>query len=77
MNTQVIINNKLVIIDRLPSESDEVFYDRINFILKNLEKIKNLQELISYSKIYSNIKYKKCFYNTSVEVLIKDIEKPY
>ena len=70
MMKTVIINNQLVILEKLSSESDEMFYDRINFILKNYHKI-NLENLISYSKIYSNIKYKKCTYSNEI---MADIE---
>jgi hypothetical protein len=66
----VIINNQLIILDRLSSESDEIFYDRINFILKNYQKA-DLEKLINYSKIYSNIKYKKCIYSNEIMVQIE------
>jgi len=65
----VILNNQLIILEKLPSESDEMFYDRINFILKNYrgDKIEmSLDNLISYSKIYSNVKYKKCIYSKEI-----------
>ena len=65
----VILNNQLIILEKLPSESDEMFYDRIDFILKNyrVDKIEmSLDNLISYSKIYSNVKYKKCIYSKEI-----------
>lgn len=61
----IIINNQLIVLNKLSSESDEMFYDRINFILKNYNR-ENLEMLISYSKIYSNIKYKKCVYSKEI-----------
>ena len=62
MKRAVIINNKLFFIDADLSESDEMFYDRVNFILQNKEKY-NIDYLINLSKIYSNVKYKKCIYD--------------
>ncbi len=62
MKRAVIINNKLFFIDADLSESDEMFYDRINFIIENKDKY-NIDYLVNLSKIYSNVKYKKCIYN--------------
>ncbi len=62
MKRAVIINNKLFFIEADLSESDEMFYDRVNFILKNKDKY-NIDYLVNLSKIYSNVKYKKCIYN--------------
>ncbi len=62
MKRAVIINNKLFFIDADLSESDEMFYDRINFIMQNKDKY-NIDYLVNLSKIYSNVKYKKCIYN--------------
>ena len=62
MKRTVIINNKLFFIDADLSESDEMFYDRINFIMQNKDKY-NIDYLVNLSKIYSNVKYKKCIYD--------------
>jgi hypothetical protein len=79
MKRAVIINNKLIFIDADLSESDEMFYDRINFIIKNNQiknnQIKNNQKydldyLVNLSKIYSNVKYKKCIYDDKIMSLI-------
>jgi hypothetical protein len=63
MKRPTILNSRLIFIDVSPSESDEMFYDRVNFILKNYEKNKDLDLIINMSKIYSNIKYKHCNYD--------------
>lgn len=63
MKRALILNSRLIFIDSSPSESDEMFYDRVNFILKNYEKNNNLDMIINMSKIYSNIKYKYCNYD--------------
>ena len=76
MKKVIIINNLFVLIDFLPNESEEMFYDRVNFIIKKYEIMKyeinkdkkenNLDEIISLSKIYSNMKYKKCNYSREI-----------
>jgi hypothetical protein len=67
MKKVIIINNLFVLIDFLPNESEEMFYDRVNFIIKKYEIDKvNLDEIISLSKIYSNMKYKKCKYSHEI-----------
>lgn len=68
MKKAIIINNLFVFIDFLPNESEEMFHDRVNFIIEKYKNNKgkdnnNLDTIISLSKIYSNIKYKKCEYN--------------
>ena len=70
MKKVVIINNLFVLIDFLPNESEEMFYDRVNFIINKYKKDNSdLDKIISLSKIYSNIKYKKCKYNSEITVL--------
>jgi hypothetical protein len=69
MKRPVIINNKLFFIDIDLSESDEMFYDRVNFIMKNVQKF-DLDYLVNLSKIYSNAKYKKCIYDEEIMKLI-------
>jgi hypothetical protein len=83
MKKAIIINNLFLLIDFLPNESEEMFYDRVNFIIKKYEMNKdkidkinnkdkinkidnNLDKIISLSKIYSNIKYKKCNYSHEI-----------
>jgi hypothetical protein len=65
MKRTVIINNKLFFIDADLSESDEMFYDRINFIMENKDKY-SIEYLVNLSKIYSNVKYKKCVYDEEI-----------
>jgi hypothetical protein len=60
-NNIILINNKVYKIERLPIESDEMFYDRVLFISNN--NINNnlndiLNESIKYMyKKYYNLKY--------------------
>jgi hypothetical protein len=75
MKRAIITNNLFVLIDFLPNESDEMFYDRINFIIKKYDSLKdknkiNLDGIINISKIYSNIKYKKCKYGQDIMDLL-------
>lgn len=65
MMKTVIIDGKLVILDKIAFESDEMLYDRITFILKNYKKL-NLDILIAFSKIYLNVKYKQCVYSDEI-----------
>ncbi len=66
MKKVIIINNLLVSIDFLPNESEEMFYDRIKYIIEKIKQNKDINRTISLSKIYSNIKYKKCLYNEEI-----------
>ena len=56
MNNNIIINydNKIFLVAKEPYETDENSYKRGWFIIKNQEKIKNENELISRSIIYLN-----------------------
>jgi hypothetical protein len=67
MKRPIIINSNLFFIDYLPSESDEMFYDRINFIINVInKKIKDINYIINFSKIYCNVKYKKVSYDNTI-----------
>ncbi len=68
MKKAIIINNLFLLIDFLPNESEEMFYDRVNFIIKKYESKKDnsLDNIVSLSKIYSNIKYKNCKYDYEI-----------
>jgi hypothetical protein len=72
MKRPIILKSQLIFIDQSPSESDEMFYDRINFISKNYEKNVDLNMIINMSKIYSNIKYKHSKYD---EYIHNELEK--
>jgi len=53
-NIIIIYNDKIYVIDKEPFETDENAYKRGWFIIKNQDKIKNEDELISKSIIYLN-----------------------
>jgi hypothetical protein len=61
----IIINNKLLYIDRFYYESDEMFYFRINFIIDIFNKNKNIDNfdtIIGLSKIEQEKKFNNCLY---------------
>jgi hypothetical protein len=62
MKKTIIYDNNLIILDVEPSESDEIIYERINFILKNKDKYDN-DKLLILSKLYVNKKYKNMEYD--------------
>jgi hypothetical protein len=70
IETITYLNNNESIIKFL-SESDEIFNDRIE-LLKKLEKEKiPYKDALKLTKIYINVKYKKCKYNPTLYHSIK------
>ena len=61
-NKYIIINNLLIAIDRYYYESDEMFYFRINYIIKNYKNNINLDNLIGLSKIEQEKKFNNCLF---------------
>jgi len=62
MKKTIIYDNNLIILDVDPSESDEIIYERINFILKNKDKYA-YEKLLILSKLYVHKKYKNMEYD--------------
>lgn len=63
----VLINNKLICIDRYYYESDEMFYFRIKFICDNINNninnnINDFEKIIGQSKIEQEKKFNGCDY---------------
>jgi hypothetical protein len=67
-------NGKSIILSKDIGESDEIFFNRGNFIISQ-PKLYNFSELVKLSKIWSNFKYKKCSYSYSLNKQITDMEK--
>tara|TARA_B100000886_G_scaffold340147_1_gene308130 strand:+ start:1756 stop:1980 length:225 start_codon:yes stop_codon:yes gene_type:complete len=67
-------NGKSVIIKKDENESYDMFYERGNFIISQINS-KNLDDLIKLSKIYINIKFKKCIYNKDIYNIIKKMKE--
>lgn len=57
-------------IPRFDTESDLVYLYRVNFI-KNCTEFTEIRDLIKYSKILANIKFKKCKYEPKIYNTIK------
>ena len=64
--------NKLI---KFLSESEYVFNQRLDFIRK-IEKKRKIDFKLAdkYSKIWSNIKFKKCRYQKKIYLLIKSVD---
>lgn len=63
MKRTIIYDRNLINLDVEPSESDEIIYERVEFIIKNKDKIKDYNILQFLSKLYSNKKYKHLEYS--------------
>ena len=66
-------NGRSIIIYKDIGESDQMFFERGNFII-NQDDINNLNFLEKMSKIYCNIKYKRCVYSNNINKIIKSME---
>tara|TARA_B100001248_G_scaffold66372_1_gene46619 strand:+ start:253 stop:483 length:231 start_codon:yes stop_codon:yes gene_type:complete len=62
-----------IIIYKDIGESDQMFFERGNFIISQ-DEINNLNFLEKMSKIYCNIKYKRCVYSNNINKIIKSME---
>jgi len=68
-------NGKSIIITKDEGESDDLFFLRGWFIVsQDLFKF-TIDELIKLSKIYTNINYLNCVYNSEMMEKIKNLEK--
>ena len=61
MKKTIIYDLNLIILDVDPSDSDEIIYERVEFIIKNKDKIE-FNKLILLSKLFVNKKYKNLEY---------------
>lgn len=63
MDSKIIdYNNNFYLIESDLFESSEIFYDRITYILNNLDK-DTFENIVKKSRIYVNIKNFGCYYN--------------
>ena len=67
-------NNKKIILSTFDSESENIKQNKIKFIKKMEKKQINANLVNKYSKIWVNIKYKKCVYNKDIFNFIKNID---
>jgi hypothetical protein len=67
MKKIIIYENQIFQLDIEPSESDEIIYERINFILKNKNKY-DYNKLLILSKLYINKKIKDMEYDIDIDI---------
>ncbi len=67
-------NGISVILNKDLGESDEIFFNRGQFIISQT-RLNNLDELNKLSKIWANSKFKGCKYSNSLSYQIKEMEK--
>jgi len=65
MKKTIIYDLNLIILDVDPSDSDEIIYERVEFIIKNKDKIE-FNKLILLSKLFVNKKYKHLEYSEEI-----------
>lgn len=65
-------NGISIILNKENGESDKMFFERGNFIIS--QKVNNFDFLNKLSKIYVNIKFKKCIYPYNITRIVKDME---
>jgi hypothetical protein len=71
----IIYNNIIFYIKKNINETDNIFWERVWFIVKNYEEFKNDQALlINYSKLWQNYKFNECIYNNDTTVKICEME---
>jgi hypothetical protein len=70
-NRNITYLNKEEKIIQFFSESDEIFNDRLTFLKKLESESISWKEAIKLSKIYVNVKYKKCKYSPQIYYLVK------
>lgn len=68
-------NGKSIILDINKSENYDLFIERGNFIINNIDKINSIDELIKLSHIYINYKYLNCIYEKELLDIIKNLIK--
>ncbi len=68
-------NGLSIILYKNISESDEIFLKKGWFIISQPDIRKNYEEIIRLSKVWENIKFKKCIYNKSIMEKIEEMDK--
>lgn len=69
-------NGMLLIIKRHENESEDVFYNRLWFIISQDEQtLNNFEEIEKLSHVWANIKFLGCRYSSSLYHKIMNMEK--
>lgn len=71
---EIKYHNRKIKISNFESESENIMNQKLEFIKKMEEKNINYNLVNKYSKIWVNIKFKKCFYDKSIFKFIKSID---
>lgn len=71
---EIQYNGKKIKISTFDSESENVKSQKLDFIKKMENKNISYNLVNKYSKIWVNIKFKKCFYDKSIFKFIKSID---
>lgn len=71
---KVKFNDKEYILFKFISESEFIYQQRINFIQNKLTKL-SWKEAEKLSKIWYNIKWKKCKYNPKIYYMLQKYDK--
>jgi len=66
---------KSIILYKKNSEPDEIFFKKGWFIISQPDILTNYNEIIRLSKIWINIKFKKCIYHKYIMNKIENMEK--
>ncbi len=72
----IIYNNIIFYINKNINETDNIFWERVWFIVKNYDGYENKTDLlINYSKLWQNYKFNKCVYNHDTTAKIQEMEE--
>lgn len=70
INIKYLDKNEIIV--KFLSESDEIFNNRMDLLKKlEIEKIP-FKDALKLTKVYTNVKYKNCKYNSQLYNLIKN-----
>lgn len=74
MERSIKYNGENKKIKKFISESEFIFNEKLNFIKKLEDKNIDFKHVEKYSKIWVNIKFKKCKYNKKIYIFLKKID---
>jgi len=67
-------NGISIIIPKEEGISDQIYYKQYRFIIKQKDLISNYDYILKLSKMYVNMHFRKCKYNSNIadEILLRD-----
>ena len=69
------IDGIFINIERECFEPINQYLERLLFVGRNICNVEGYKDLITYSKIYNNIKYKNCTYNKNIVDTVDNLAK--